>query len=85
MLSGVCVVIVVFVCGVSKRVSVFVCGLLCDAVWYIGCAVLCVVFFVGVCVCDRVCGGVWRVVADCLCACVKYANVLCFVGVKQWC
>ena len=46
----VCVVLVVFVCGSSKRVCVFVCGLLCDGVWCVACAVLCVLCFFCVCV-----------------------------------
>ena len=45
----VCVGVVVFVCGLSKRVCVFVRDLLCDAVWYVFfCAVVCVLC---VCVC----------------------------------
>ena len=44
----VCVGVVVFVCGLSKRVCVFACGLMGDAVWYVVCAVLCVL---RVCVC----------------------------------
>ena len=43
-LYGVWFCCVVFVCGLFKRVCVFVCGLLCDMVWYVVCAVLCVVF-----------------------------------------
>ena len=42
----VCVVVVVFLCGGSKRVRVFVCGLLCDVVRYVVCDVLFVFVFV---------------------------------------
>ena len=75
----VCVGVVVFVCGLSKRVCVFVRGLLCDAVWYVVCAgfVCCVFVFVWF-VCDRMCDGVWRVGVDCLCACgLKVNNCVC--------
>ena len=79
----VCVGVVVFVCGLSKRVCVFVCGLVCGAVWYVVCAVSCVLCCcVCVSVCDRMFDGVWRVVIDCLCACgLKINNCGCALGV----
>ena len=62
----------------------FICGLLCDVVWYVVCAALNVLLFVFVwCVCGRVCGGVWLVVADCVCACRlkhKYMRVCVLCG-----
>ena len=75
-----CVLLLLCVCAVSKRVCVFVCGLLRDVVWYVVCAAVCVLFFLVFVwfVCDRVCDGVWRVVVDWLYACgLKLNKCLC--------
>ena len=44
-----CVLLLLCVCAVSKRVCVFVCGLLRDVVWYVVCAAVCVLFFLCLC------------------------------------
>ena len=76
----VCVGVVVFVCGLSKRVCVFVCGLLCDAVWYVSCAVLCVLrvcVLCGLCVIE--CAMVYVVLLLTGCAHVGVKETIVFV------
>ena len=71
-----CVVVVVLVCGLSKHVCVFVCGSLCDVVWYVVCMVLCVLFLClcGFCVIE--CAMVYGVLPLTVCARVDLCDFI---------